>query len=1020
MFDKTEMGSPYRILDQKTRAAKADRTFDVLSTLSQAIGGVYQLQQQDHEKEMLRRAKNDLVNDTINPDLQYHERTYAETVAKGQALNTFNDLRSRINSGEFDDSSPEEFQKYVNDLHAKIASEYAPSRYSTEAVSAWNDFWVEQESTLTAGQAGRYRIALKGKETETLGNTLVTKWKEGTYTAEDMVDEIMSPDYSMLETEDRRKVALDAGALLAANGDDTLLNIFDQEFDFQNDPQYAKTYDAALKVAHRKQRMVAEDGVMQVRHNFNTLVATGTLTQEHWDQDVTGGVGNPIPLSQALDMNGNPIVSYKEFSQALIKSQGNFVEARKKNRIKEMILSGVNVHGMTTDPLYQETVNEIAQDIFQTEEDPATKAAKIGQIASKQTGSVKMIKNMGDTFANTEIIQGNEVSPAVVESYNFLEAMRQGFGNDSKFFRNIGDDAAARFKIMEHAGRYTVGTAKEKALAGAQAAAMAERKAEQGLIKKVQTLPEGTQDEIDKTIKKYLGEHDKWWRWDSRRDEEIATMDFRNAVEQHYRFLRNTKGLTHEPALELALEQTKAASILFDGSIVMTWGAEFDFKDSPDNIAATLKADPSIQAIVAEKYSEGTRSVPGETDLFGKAPEVAIPDWDEVRMIPDVDSNSIMFLDRKDEVIYRIPVEHAVMLNEAKRQGVNNDVDLDVMFSEASLNTPDGKRRVNQAIEENERFAQEVLKDPDNLPVIQNIPKPSFEDWTRMSEKERTAARRKYYRENFDAVHSVNQMTKELREGTFPNGVRVLMNAGVEEFRKLYKKVWVTQEEYDRRKSEETTQEYEERMAGRVIETDDGDITVEDIGPYDDLINFDFIAQREGGMRTRGYVVKDSSGNVFPQSGVTIGVGVDLAHMSEADLVDAGVNQKLIDKVKPALGVKGNAAEKVADINLTNAEAMKLTHLVQKRELGYMQKKFNEDSEMQFKDMPERWRTVLSSVFWQFGRQTTGFKFWGYLVNGDYEAALAELRDFGDDFPTRRNAEADYVEGTSGATQMKQ
>jgi len=125
------------------------------------------------------------------------------------------------------------------------------------------------------------------------------------------------------------------------------------------------------------------------------------------------------------------------------------------------------------------------------------------------------------------------------------------------------------------------------------------------------------------------------------------------------------------------------------------------------------------------------------------------------------------------------------------------------------------------------------------------------------------------------------------------------------------------------------------------------------------------------------------------------------------------VNQELIDKVKPALGVKGAAAEDVADINLTNAEAMKLTHLVQERELGYMQKKFNEDSDMEFKDMPEEWRTVLSSVFWQFGRQTTGFKFWGYLVNGDYEAALAELRDFGDSFPTRRNAEADYVEGSS-------
>lgn len=1026
-FDKTDMGSPYRILDQKTRAAQADKTYDVLSTLSQAVGGVMQLQHQDHQKDMQRKAKNDLVNNTINPDLQLHERTYAETVAKGQALNTFHDMKSRINSGEFDNSSPEEFQEQVNNLHAEKAREFSPSTYAKEATGAWNDFWVEQEATLTAGQAGRYRIALHGKEVESLGGNLVTKWKQGTYTAEDMTDEIMSSDYSMLSTEDRRAVALDAGALLAINGDDTLLNIFDQEFDFQNDPKYAKKYDAALKVAHRKQRMIAEDGVMQVRHNYNTKVATGTLTADDWDADVTGGVGEPIPLSKALDMNGNPLVSYKEFSQGLIKAQGNFVNDRKKNRYKEMIQSGVNTYGLASDPLYQEAVNEIATDIMQEETDAPDKASRIGQLASKQTAPVKMIKNMGDTFATTPVLEGNEVSEDVIDSYNFLEAMRQGYNNDPKFLRAIGDDAAARYKIMEHAGRYTVGTTEEKARAGAKAVAIADRKAEQGTIQKVQTLPEGTTDEIASMTNKYLGEQDAWWRWDSRRDEDIATSDFKVAVEQHYRFLRNTKGLTHEPALELAMEQTKEASVLFDGSIVMTWGAELPFNDSPENIVATLKNDPSISAIVAEKYSTGTRMDPREADLFGKAPEIKDPDWDEVRLVPDVASNSIMFMDTKNEVIFRMPVEHAAVLNEAKRQGVHNDVDLDIMFSEESLNTPDGKRRVNEAIESNEKFAQEVLKDPDNLPIIQNIPKPKFEDWTRMNEKERTATRRQYYRENFDAVHSVNQMTKELREGTFPNGARVLMNAGVTEFKKLLKDIKIDADPVIQqgrfptpRKDADDQETYEERMAGQeTVPTDDGSITVEDISPYDDLIDFDFIANNEGGLRTQGYTVKDAAGNIYPQSGVTVGVGVDLAHMSESDLVDAGVNQELIDKVKPALGVKGEAAGKVQDISLTNNEAMKLTNLVQERELGYMQKKFNEDSEMEFKDMPEEWRTVLSSVFWQFGRQATGFKFWGYLVNGDYESALEELRDFGDDFPTRRNAEADYIQGTYGSADIQ-
>lgn len=1017
MFDKTEIGSPYRILDQKTRAVKADKTYNVLSGLAKLAGGAVQLQYQDHQKDMERRAKNDLVNNTINPDLQTHERTYAQTIAKGEALNTFQDIKSKVNSGEYDDLSPEEFQAHVNDLHAAKAQEYSPSKYADDAMSTWNDFWVNQESTLTAGQAGKYRIALRGKQESELGETLITKWKAGTYTPQDMIDEIMSPDYTLMDTDARRDAALSAGGILAANGDDTLLNIFNEEFNFSEDPERHKAYDTAIKMAHRKQKMISQAGALEVRQNVDKLTEEGMLTQEHWSMDVTGGVGpNRIPLSAARDANGNPIMSLREFDSALTKSYGVFAGNRTKEKYKEMIQSGVNVHGLSSDPVYQDAVNELAQDIMDKDIDIADKAAQVGELASKQTGKVKMITNMGDTFANIPLIEKGEIVEEAAETYNFLEAMRQGYSNDDKFYRNIGPDAAARFKIMEHATRYAVGTDETKARIAAKTAAQVEDRVATGLVKPLRALPEDFDKELDKQVDQYLGEQDKWYKWDSRREQDIATTDFKTAFTQHYKFLREKKGLTHEPAMELAMEQTKGASMLFDGSLHMTWGAEFNFGDAPENIVATLKNDESIKAIVAARHSSGEvynlQETPG---LDEPAVKKAEPDWDKVRLVPNVDSNSIMFIDDRNEIVYELPVEHAVALNEAQRQGVHNGADLDLAFSEDAMNTPAGKRFVNNAIEENERFVQEVLKQPDKLPIIQNIEKPTVAAYAKMSEKERTAARLEYHRENFQGVQTVGEIIRDLTQGTYPNGVRVLTEAGVSEFKALFKKgTYSPRSDPSHELPADDQAAYEERMkttgVTKTIQTDEGEITVQDISPFDDLIDFSFIAEKEGGMRTDGYVPKDSNGMPHSNSGLTVGVGVDLAHVKVEDLRSAGVSEETIEEVKPAIGLKGQAAaDLVGTVNLTEAQAKELTGYVQQREFGYLIDAFNRDADITFRSMPKEWRTVLASVFWQYGRQATGFKFWGYLVNEDYDSALTELEDFGDDFPTRRKSEAALI-----------
>ncbi len=53
--------------------------------------------------------------------------------------------------------------------------------------------------------------------------------------------------------------------------------------------------------------------------------------------------------------------------------------------------------------------------------------------------------------------------------------------------------------------------------------------------------------------------------------------------------------------------------------------------------------------------------------------------------------------------------------------------------------------------------------------------------------------------------------------------------------------------------------------------------------------------------------------------------------------------------------------------------------------------------------------TVIASVAFQYGDlESRTPNFWKQVISGDWEAAEANLRNFGDNYGTRRVKEADY------------
>ena len=162
-------------------------------------------------------------------------------------------------------------------------------------------------------------------------------------------------------------------------------------------------------------------------------------------------------------------------------------------------------------------------------------------------------------------------------------------------------------------------------------------------------------------------------------------------------------------------------------------------------------------------------------------------------------------------------------------------------------------------------------------------------------------------------------------------------------------------------------------------------------------IDWKFISDREGSRILSGYV-PDADGS---KSGVTIATGFDLGARKASDL--AGLPKALIKKLTPYLGIKGAAAQDVAaNLSITDSEARSIDEFSKKEATDRLKAKWQSSTGQSFDDLPKNEATVIASVAFQYGdleSQTPNF--WRQVTTGDWDSALANLRAFGDKYPSR-------------------
>lgn len=171
-------------------------------------------------------------------------------------------------------------------------------------------------------------------------------------------------------------------------------------------------------------------------------------------------------------------------------------------------------------------------------------------------------------------------------------------------------------------------------------------------------------------------------------------------------------------------------------------------------------------------------------------------------------------------------------------------------------------------------------------------------------------------------------------------------------------------------------------------------------------IDWDFISEREGKGKLKGYV-PDAEGS---QSGVTIATGFDLGARNLSDL--AGLPQDIIDALTPYLGIKGAEADEIAgNLVIDNSQSKIIDEFSKKDAVNKLKSRWQEKTGTSFDELPMNKATIIASVAFQYGNLATETpNFWNQVTNDDWDGAVANLRNFGDNYKTRRNAEADYFQ----------
>jgi hypothetical protein len=178
------------------------------------------------------------------------------------------------------------------------------------------------------------------------------------------------------------------------------------------------------------------------------------------------------------------------------------------------------------------------------------------------------------------------------------------------------------------------------------------------------------------------------------------------------------------------------------------------------------------------------------------------------------------------------------------------------------------------------------------------------------------------------------------------------------------------------------------------------------------VIDWSFIRKVEG-VRYVGYVPDPKES----KSGVTIGCGVDLGMMTDAEFNSLPV--ALQDVVEPYRHLVGRAAIQklnASPLSVDTDQVNLLNQIIFNELSSELQKDYDRATgeDGSFAHLTDGEQTCIMSVAFQYGVLAAKCpRFWSDVTTKNWTSAIAELQNFGDAYESRHLQEATLLEGAT-------
>lgn len=153
-------------------------------------------------------------------------------------------------------------------------------------------------------------------------------------------------------------------------------------------------------------------------------------------------------------------------------------------------------------------------------------------------------------------------------------------------------------------------------------------------------------------------------------------------------------------------------------------------------------------------------------------------------------------------------------------------------------------------------------------------------------------------------------------------------------------------------------------------------------------------------------------GDVIGKSGTTIGAGVDLGQMNEHDLHKLKLPPHLFFTLKPYVGVKGNKALELDQIELMEIDAKILSIKVKDSVISKIVSRYESESKKNFSDLSKNIQTAIADYFYQYGpnsmKHSPHNKLWVLIIKGDWKG-VANFLSTEKNYKKRRMVEANLI-----------